>query len=166
VTENGNAANVLLSTVRPSGQPGGGTGGGGNGGGSGGGNGGGGGTQEVRRRINLTPTAAGAAVGAKGHAEIESRADGRQKFKVEVESNRLPAGTVVEIRFTHSSQPTQTFSAGTLTLRRVFGGVEGEVEFKNHEGTPLPAGATPVSGITSVTIIRQDTGETILTGAF
>jgi hypothetical protein len=153
VTESGNIANVLLRSTRRS---------------TGGGNGGGGGgdTQPLRRRINLVATAQGAAVDASGKAETETRDDGRQKFSVEVESDELPAGTVVEISFTHSANGAGALSAGTMTLVALDNHVEGEVEFKSHEGTPLPTGADPVNGITSVTIVRQDTGETILSGAF
>jgi hypothetical protein len=152
VTESGNVANVLLRSTRRST--------GGNGGG------GGGDTQPLRRRINLVATAQGAAVDASGKAETETREDGRQKFSVEVESDELPAGTVVEISFTHAANGSGALSAGTMTLVALDNHVEGEVEFKSHEGTPLPAGADPVNGITSVTIVRQDTGETILSGAF
>jgi hypothetical protein len=128
------------------------------------GGGGGGTTDPVRRRIDLTPTQAGASVRAKGHAEIETRSDGRQKFKVEVEARGLASGTVVIVEFTHKTNTGGPFSfALTLT-----GGsqVEGEVEFDSKEGPALPAGASPVNGIASITVRLQNGGQVILAGSF
>lgn len=141
VTAAGNAATVLLSS---SATPGGGN------------------PQPRRRRISLTPTSAGAAARIKGKAEIETRVNGRQKFKVEVESGKLPAGTVLEIRFTHSTNSGGPYPAGQLTLnaRR-----RAEVEFKNYDGKTLPTGADPVNGITTVSVFTL-AGEVLLTGAF
>lgn len=128
-----------------------------------GGNGGGGGdTRPLRRRIALTPTSAGAAARVSGKSETETDANGRQKFKIEVESRSLPVGTTLEVRFTHAANAGGPFTAGSLTLtaRR-----EAEVEFKNYDGRTLPTGASPVNGITSVSVFTQ-AGELLATGAF
>ena len=156
-----NTGTVLLSSTTTPG--GGGTGGGGTGGGGtgGGGTGGGGGsTQPMEKRVNLTST--GVLGGVKGHAEIETRNDGRQKFKVEVESTSLPNGTVVTVEFTHATNAGGPFTF-PLTLN---GGsrVEGEVEFDSKEGPALPNGANPVNGITSVKV--RHNGQIILAGSF
>src|SRR5262245_30701629 len=76
---------------------------------------GGGSNARVRRTFPLLPTAAGPAAGVRGKAEIEADR-GREKVKAEVESSRLPAGTVVEVFFINPANSPDPVSLGTLTL--------------------------------------------------
>lgn len=152
VTPAGDPGTILLQGRTPGQAGGGGGGNGGPGPGTG---------DELRRRVTFTPTAAGAAVRARGYTEIRARFDrGREEFKVQVESAGLADGTVLEVRFSHSANGGP-FSAGTVVVQAG----RAELETQSHEPPFLPEGASPVSGITSVTVVDQQSGEVLLTAA-
>lgn len=144
VTEHDNPANVLLTNVNPGGNPP------------------GGGLTQIKRTIGLVPTTAGVSSRTKGKAEIEIRQDGRQKFKIEVESRQLDPGTELTVLF--STDTLSDLPAGTLLLQPSGSEVEGELEFDSQEGPALPAGANPVNKIKSVTVLLD--GEVLLVGTF
>ncbi len=111
----------------------------------------GGAVKDGRKRVSLVATAAGAAVGAHGQAEI--RVDGqRQRFKIEVEAD-VADGTVLRIAANGQA-------VGTLSIR--FG--EGEFELES-EGSSLPAGLDSIDAIATVTV-KTETGVTLLTAGF
>lgn len=117
-----------------------------------------------RREIDLVPTEAGAATETTGKARTEVRED-RQKLYIEIQSRRLPLNTVLELRFSHADFGSN-LSAGSFLLIDVNGRKEVEVEWDSLNGPFLPPGAIPVNRITSITVIRQSTGQVLLTGVF
>ncbi|MDQ3820005.1 MAG: DUF4214 domain-containing protein [Acidobacteriota bacterium] len=91
---------------------------------------------------NLTP---------KGVAELRTRADGTQEFKVEAEDVNLPAGTVLNVLVNGTS-------VGSLTIDSFR---EGELELESENGQMIPkisAGSTVA--------VKSQAGTTIVSGTF
>jgi hypothetical protein len=117
----------------------------------------------VRIDMRLLPTAEGVAAGLKGKARIEARPSrGREKLKVEAESRRLAEGTVLHVFVAHPAAGETPVFVGQLVLRARFDGeVEDELEL-DSERSGIPAGISPVTGITGISVVDPASGVTLL----
>jgi len=129
---------------------------------------GGGRRGRIRREVRLNPTALGRATRTRGKARIEARPDReREKFQVEVESRGLAVGTPLRVFVLNPAAGPDPVAAADLVLtpnpRRPVE-LRAELELES-ESAALPAGVSPVTGITEIRVIRSDTGELLLTSA-
>ena len=107
---------------------------------------------DCRSKIDLSITAAGAAIDASGTAEV--RGEGaQQRFKVSIDA-RVADGTTFEV-FANGQ------IAGTITIAL---GV-GELDLNNNNGAVLPAGVDPVCSVATVDVLDA-AGTAILQGTF
>lgn len=120
----------------------------------------------LRRDIDLVQTKDGAATQTTGTAATSTGEHNRERFVINVVSKGLHVGDVIEVRFSNSENGDNLL-AGTFFMqpdghnkRRL------RVEFDTVDGPFLPAGASPVDKITSVTVKRASDGVILLTGVF
>ncbi|HEX8636359.1 MAG TPA: hypothetical protein VF703_19715 [Pyrinomonadaceae bacterium] len=105
---------------------------------------------EVRVRIPL----AGASIGGmmpQGHADFRRRPDGR-RLNVEIQDVNLPAGTTYRVL-------VNNVSIGQIVLNSFF---RGELELNTNDGHSVPV----VANGTTVAVVNNTTGATILAGVF
>lgn len=104
----------------------------------------------VRKRADLTPTPAGAAIGAGGRVELRAQ-EQRQRFKAEIEAN-VPDGTVFQV-----------MANGTLMGRVAIRFGEAELEL-DTDASLLPPGLGSVASITTVQVTDSN-GSVVLQAA-
>lgn len=131
---------------------------------------------QVRRSVELTPTAVGKKIAAEGAAEIRAiEAEGLQEFSVDMETIRdatgksaVPEGTRFKVLITNSAHPGQTFRVGRIVMDKSGHGLldqtNDRAEFKRG-ATSLAEGTRPVTKIKRV-VVKNAAGDTVLQGSF
>jgi hypothetical protein len=105
---------------------------------------------DCQKKVQLQITAAGAAIDSSGAAEVRSRGR-RQRLKVSIDA-RVADGTTYAVFVNNQLAGTLTISLG-----------DGELELDSGDGANLPAGVTPVCGISTVDV-KDSNGTIILHG--